>query len=538
MSVAINPAPPLASVGFPLDRSNQFPRTIVRNIEAIPDEDVEIVTPDRHGARPGATIPPMNASLLRVVTSVLAVLTLAAGLDATTPAQDLDTRVDALFAEWTTATPGCAVGVSVGGRLVLERAYGMANLEHGVRNRPDTIFEAGSVSKQFTAAAILLLAREGRVKLDDPVRTHVPEIPDYGTPLTIRHLVNHTSGLRDWGSLASIAGSPRGSRVHTHAHVLDILSRQRALNFTPGSHYSYSNSGYNLMAVIVSRVSGMSFAEFTRQRLFEPLGMTRTSWRDDYTRLVRDRAAAYAVAPGAGFREDMPFEHVHGNGGLLTTVGDLVRWNENFVTPIVGDAAFVREQQLPVPFTNGTMQRYAFGLMLGSYKGVPEVSHGGATAGYRAFLGRYPDQHVSVAVLCNAGSASAPQAARAVADLYLGDRLNPSATQPPALDEVRGPLAGFVRDSGFRPTAEDLQSLAGTYVSEEVETTLVVEVRQGQLVARRRPDTVITLQPHSADRFDGGSLGIVTFHRRNGVVAELGLTEDRVWDLRFVRTSR
>jgi hypothetical protein len=234
----------------------------------------------------------------------------------------------------------------------------------------------------------------------------------------------------------------------------------------------------------------------------------------------------------------MPFEHVHGNGGLLTTVGDLVRWNENFVTPVVGDRAFVREQQTPVAFTNGTMQRYAFGLMLGSHKGVPEVSHAGATAGYRAFLGRYPDQHISVAVLCNAGSANAAQAARAVADLYLGNRLNPSAAPPPALDEMRGPVDGIPRDTGFRPTAEDLQAFAGTYVSEEIETTLVVEVQQGQLIARRRPDTVITLQPRSMDRFDGGSLAVVTFHRRDGVVTELGLTEDRVWDLRFARTSR
>ena len=360
---------------------------------------------------------------------------------AATQAPSLEPKVDALFARWTATTPGCAVGVGSGGRSVLERAYGMADLEHDVRNKPDTIFEAGSVSKQFTAAAVLLLVRDGKIALEDPVRKYIPELPDYRTPLTIRHMLNHTSGLRDWGSLAGIAGWPRGSRVHTHAHVVEILSRQTALNFTPGSRYSYSNSGYNLAAVLVARVSGMSFAEFSQKRLFQPLGMTRTSWRDDYTLVLKDRAIAYAGAAG-GFRLDMPFENVHGNGGLLTTVGDLLRWNENFVTPKVGDADFVKLQQTTVPFTSGTMQTYAFGLMIGTYKGVREVSHSGSTAGYRAHLMRYPDQHVSVAVLCNAGTANATQLARSVADLYLGDRLNPSAPPVPPPAETRGPLTG------------------------------------------------------------------------------------------------
>ena len=191
------------------------------------------------------------------------------------------------------------------------------------------------MSKQFTAAAVLLLARDGKLSLDDQVRKYVPELPDYGAPLTIRHMLNHTSGLRDWGSVAAIAGWPRTTRVHTHAHVLDIVSRQRALNFPSGTRYSYSNTGYNLAAIIVSRVSGQSFAEFTRARIFAPLGMTRTSWRDDYTRIVKDRAIAYSDWSG-GFSTEMPFENVHGNGGLLTTVGDLLRWTRNFSQPVVG----------------------------------------------------------------------------------------------------------------------------------------------------------------------------------------------------------
>src|SRR6187399_276469 len=178
------------------------------------------------------------------------------------------TAVDEIFSKWTSSTPGCAVGVAIGGKPVLAKAYGMTDLERDVRNTPDTIFEAGSVSKQFTAMAVQLLASEGKLSIDDPVRKYIPELPDYGKPLTIRHMLSHTSGLRDWGSIESIAGWPRTSRAYTHAHVLDIVSRQRSLNFPSGTDWSYSNTGFNLAAIIVQRVSGQSLAEFSRQRIF------------------------------------------------------------------------------------------------------------------------------------------------------------------------------------------------------------------------------------------------------------------------------
>jgi CubicO group peptidase (beta-lactamase class C family) len=478
----------------------------------------------------------MRKRLFAFTIAILVAGGLVAGSPQVATGESVDSaRIEAIFSRWTTATPGCAVGVSVGGRSVLESAYGMADLEHEVRNKPDTIFEAGSVSKQFTAAAILLLAADGKLSLDDPVRKHVPELPDYGTPLTIRHMLTHTSGLRDWGSLAGIAGWPRTTRVHTHAHVIEILSRQLSLNFTPGTRYSYSNSGYNLAAVIVSRVSGVSFAEFSRTRIFEPLGMTRTSWRDDHTRIVKDRAIAYSGA-GTALRQDMPFENVHGNGGLLTTVGDLLRWNENFVAPKVGDAGFVRLQQTAGKFPSGANQTYAAGLTLGSYKGLTEVSHSGSTAGYRAFLTRFPDHHVSVAVLCNAGAADATAAAHSVADVYLAGKINNAAPRQAAPAENRGPLAGIARDDTYKPAAADLSAFAGTYGNNEIETTLIVEVRDGTLVLRRRPDSVIPLRPHSRDRFEaGGGIGLITFHRPKGNVMEFSVTQDRVWDLRFRR---
>lgn len=336
------------------------------------------------------------------------------------------TGVEAIFSEWTMATPGCSVGVGVDGQPVVEKGFGMSDLERGVPNRGDTIFEAGSVSKQFTAAAVLLLARDGKLSLDDPIRRYLPELPVYETPVTIRQMLNHTSGLRDWGSVAGIAGWPRTTRVHTHAHVLDILSRQHALNFPAGTRWSYSNSGYNLAAVLVSRVSGMSFAEFTRRRIFEPLGMTRTSWRDDHTRVVPGRALAYARQDD-GYHLEMPFENVHGNGGLLTTVGDLVRWTRNFQSPVVGDAAFVVEQITPGRFTDGRAHDYGLGVWVGEYRGVREIRHSGATAGYRAYLTFFPDTGTTVTVLCNAGDAPAQALTYKVADVVMGSSLAPSS---------------------------------------------------------------------------------------------------------------
>jgi CubicO group peptidase (beta-lactamase class C family) len=365
-----------------------------------------------------------------------------------TPPADAVAQVDKLFARYeTTESPGCAVGVAVGGMPVLSRAYGMADIEQEQPASPETVFEAGSVSKQFTAAAVLLLAQQGKLSLDDPVRKYVPELPDYGRPITIRHALTHTSGLRDWGSVVAAAGWPRTSRVHTHAHVLDVASRQRALNFQPGSQFSYCNTGYNLAAILVSRVSGMPFAEFTRREIFEPLGMTRTTWRDDYTRIVKGRATAYAPVPG-GWRIDMPFENVHGNGGLPTTVGDLLKWNENFVHAKVGGPAFVAAQQQQMRLNDGSEIEYAAGLYVTEFRGVREVSHSGSTAGYRAFLARYPEQGLSVAALCNAADANATRLAQQIAAIYLGDRAR-LAPRPRAITldpEILSRRAGLYED--------------------------------------------------------------------------------------------
>jgi CubicO group peptidase (beta-lactamase class C family) len=315
--------------------------------------------------------------------------------------------------------PGCAAAVSLNGDTVFEKAFGLAEIEHDVPNTPQTIFESGSVAKQFTAAALVLLQQEGKLRLEDPVRKYIPELPDYGAPLTIRHLLNHTAGVRDWGTVLSLTGSGRGDRVVTQLLALDVITHQRGLDFTPGSEHSYSNSGYNLAASIVERVSTQTFGTFLTERLFKPLGMNDSSVREDYRRVVPRRAQAYSRQGTGPWRLDMPIMNVYGNGGILTTVGDWIKWNAMLDSRSLG-APLVEALETRGVLNDGRPFVYALGLEVGAYKGVKSVAHGGATAGYQTFLTRYPDKKVSVAVMCNGTSPNAGAITNALADEIFG----------------------------------------------------------------------------------------------------------------------
>src|SRR5689334_16178952 len=301
---------------------------------------------------------------------------------------------DRAFEKFTRAyvgpAPGCAAAVSLNGETVFEKAFGLADLELNVPNTTQTIFESGSVAKQFTAAALVLLQQDGKLSLDDPVRKYIPELPDYGSPLTIRNLLNHTSGLRDWGTVMSLTGVGRGDRVITQELALDVITHQRGLDFTPGSEYSYSNSGYTLAAIIIERVSKQKYPAFIEERLFKPLGMKNSSWRDDYQRIVPNRAQAYAREGSGPWRLNMPFMNVYGNGGMLTTVGDWMRWNAMLDSRSLG-APLVAALETRGMLNDGRKIAYALGLTVDTYKGLKDVSHGGATAGYQTFLAWYTD---------------------------------------------------------------------------------------------------------------------------------------------------
>lgn len=335
-----------------------------------------------------------------------------------------EAKVDRVFERWNRSdTPGCVVGIAVDGKPELVKAYGMANLEHGIRLRPDTVFESGSVAKQFTAAAIALLCQDGKLSLDDPVRKFIPELPDLGTPILVRHFLNHTSGLRSQWPLMSLSGRPTGWAVHTVDEILELVGRMKELNFKPGDEYLYNNTGYTLLGVVVARVSGKSFDAFCQERLFKPLGMTRTKWREDFRMVVPDRAVAYGRRPDGSFYTNMPFTNVIGNGGLLTTAGDFLIWNENLDNPRVGGKALVDQIETRGRLNDGFEIEYAQGLIVTDYRGVREVSHGGSTAGYQTFLARYPGERLSIAVLSNVAGSGPADLAHQVADIYLAGKL-------------------------------------------------------------------------------------------------------------------
>lgn len=406
----------------------------------------------------------------------------AAGAAQVDPA--IAARVDDIFEQWSTETsPGCAVGVTQNGETLLERAYGMADLEWGIPNTPETIFEGGSVSKQFAAAAVNLLVLDGTLSLDDDVRRWVPELPDYGHTITLHHLMTHTSGLRDWGSVASISGWGREDRAHDHDDIVDILSRQTRLNFEPGLEYSYSNSGYNLLAVVVDRASGMSFADFSKTRLFEPAGMTHTQWRDSHRRIVRGRSSAYNRTDD-GWEINRPVEYVHGNGGILTTVRDLGIWNQVLTTGGPWGQEFLALMHKPGVLNDGSEIDYAGGLMLSPLENVQSVTHTGSTAGYRAYLGRFPEQGISIAMLCNASNVSTGGSGGRIARAFLGD-----AVQEESAPDYRTESEGF-----------DLQPFVGLYREPLTGGPLEITLREGVLYARSTP-----LLPLSGSEFQVGS---------------------------------
>lgn len=383
----------------------------------------------------------------------LAACTLLAAWPATAQTSAVDAgasqRVDQVFARMAQpGSPGCAVGVSRDGTPVLTRAYGLANLEYDVALTPASIFESGSVAKQFTAAAVGLLVLDGKLSVTDAARTHVPELPEFASGITIQHLLTHTSGLRSQWPLLSVAGRPPGEAVHTIDEILDLVSRQRRLNFEPGEHYLYNNTAFTLLSVIVSRVSGKSFQDFCDERLFKPLGMTSTQWRVNHRQVVKGRATAYRQARDQGFQTFMSITNVVGNGGLLTTVDDLLRWNANLDDPKVGGRALVDWLETRGRLNDGTENEYARGLTVTAYKGLREVSHGGSTAGYQTFLARFPEARLSVAVLCNTTGTNPSAMAHQVADVFLGDRLREPV--PPATvelsDAVLRERAGLYRD--------------------------------------------------------------------------------------------
>lgn len=382
---------------------------------------------------------------------------------------DDQARVDRLFEKWDKpSSPGCAMAVARGGQTVYARGYGSADLDHDVKITPTTVFHAASVSKQFTAAAALMLAQEGKLLLDSPARQYVPGLPDFGVPITLRHLLHHTSGLRDQWELLSLAGWRYSLDLITDADVLAVLARQKALNFAPGTKHLYSNTGFTLLAQAVKNVSGETFRDFTTKRIFQPLDMQRTFFRDNHAQVVKGIAYGY-VQKGENFELSIPNFDTVGATSLLTTVEDLLRWEENFYTGRVGGAGLTKQMEERGRLNDGTELDYAAGLATGRYRGQRIVEHAGTDAGYKANLLRFPDQHFSVAILCNLAAINPTQLARRIADIYLGEVLGHA-------EPVRSPAVSP------QPGADQLNEFVGVYVAPDADDRILrVRLQDGKL---------------------------------------------------------
>lgn len=446
---------------------------------------------------------------MRLVRSVVLTSAIATclGIAPEIPAQPVSaasrhTQVDALFQPPDgKASPGCAVGISQNGVLEYARGYGMSNLEQGVPMAPDSVLHVASIAKQFTAFSIGLLAREGKLSLDDDIRKYVPEMPDYGKTITLAHLVHHTNGLREQGQLLNLAGW-RGDDVYTEDDILRVLGRQRQLNFAPGTEVVYGNAAYTLLGLVVKRVSGKPLKVFAQERIFAPLGMTDTRFRDEHTALVPRRSPAYVSRTGGGWNIAVPNIDHYGSTSLLTTVGDLLKWEQNLLDARVGGPALIKWMETSGTLNDGTPTQYGAGLRLSSYRGVRMVSHDGADGGYRADATLFPDQRLAIVALCNAGGAGPTELVRKVADIYLGD-------------SVRGPR--------FAPAvampASEQSVLAGAYWSPLTDEVVQLEWKDGALRQAGTPTAMVpvgkgTFRPGESEhewRFDGSGLYIRDF---------------------------
>jgi CubicO group peptidase (beta-lactamase class C family) len=419
------------------------------------------------------------------------------------PAQSLSpelaAKVDKVFEKWNrTDSPGCALGIYKDGQIVYKHGYGMANLNDDIPITPATVFHVASMSKQFTAASILLLAQQGKLSLDDDVHKYIPELPDFGERITLRHLMHHTSGLRDQWSLLGLAGWRYSQDLITDDDVMSVLVHQKALNFKPGEKYLYSNTGFTLLALIVKRVSGLSLREYTTKNIFEPLGMTHTHFRDDHEEIIKHDALGYEQdGPGKPFRMSLTNFDTTGATSLHTTIEDLQLWDENFYHPRVGGPAFIQQMLEKGKLNSGKDQDYASGLAIGTYRGLPTVGHGGADAGYRSGMEHFPEQHFGASVLCNSAEAAPGSMLHQVEDIVLAKDFKespaPAAKEPAKTGEVT-------------MTAEQLKAVAGTYWKREDNDYQRIVMKDGSLQVDFGNDEYHPLKPFAESHFHIGDV--------------------------------
>lgn len=411
-----------------------------------------------------------------------------------------DKQIDKLFSKYNSTTSGASVAVVKDGKIVFMKGYGTANLEYDIPISTKTIFNIASVSKQFTAFAIYLLEKQAKLSLEDDVRKYIPEIPDYGNTVKIKHLLAHTSGIKDQASLVSLAGWRSGDVVTTE-NILRFISRQKELNFEPGSKFLYSNSGYTLLAEIVKRISGQSFAAFTKKNIFAPLEMNDTQFYDDHERIVKNRAESYELENGVFKKKSLNDSSV-GASNLYTTVEDMAKWALNFETPKVGDAELFKKFNEPSLLNNGErvvwaalgddIGYHAKGQIHWNYRGTKQISHGGHTAAFRSSFWRFPEQRVAVIALSNDEHFEQVKNVTAIADLFLKN-LKPNPISSPVVSA----------NKPIEKSTADLKDYEGRFYNDELDATYFAKTINGKLILFHIRHGDIQLFDAGKDKFSG-----------------------------------
>jgi len=442
----------------------------------------------------------------------------------------LTDKVDELFKQWDKDdSPGAAVGIYKDGRIIYARGYGIANLEYALPWTPQTPSRIGSISKQFIGMCIAILAEQGKISLDDNIRKYIPDWPEYNGPIKLRHLLHHTSGVREYLTLVELMGKPEGSGyVYTPRELVRTLSRQKELNFKPGDENSYSNSGYFLLSEIVSRVSGLETSAFAKKHIFDPLGMNDTHFHDNPDLIVKNRAYGYSPKKEGGYRLDILRLKVIGDLGVITTVEDFLKWDQNFYENKLGDGTqnLINMMKTRGKLNSGEVIPYAFGLNISHYGGLKIVSHGGSAVGYVAQYMQFPDQRFSVVILSNLSNFSTGRITRKIADLYLADQFTESPT-PRQRQRPQGE-----RPKPVKLTSSQLQTYVGNYYSDELDITYTLDVESNNLVLKLR-ETSSILAAYSTDNFGWGRRRLEFKRDREKRIIGFILQAGRVKNLMF-----
>jgi len=398
---------------------------------------------------------------------------------------EIEAKVDKIFEPWNKPnTPGAAVAIVRDGRPFLVKGYGCADLEHNTPITPKTPFNAASLAKQFTAFAVLMLDAQGKLSLDDDVRTYLPEFPDFGHKITVRHLLYHTSGLRDWGGLMIMSGN-RMDDVFTSRAILKLILRQQELNFEPGKEFAYCNAGYNVLAEIVARTCGQSFKEWTRANIFVPLGMNRTTYKDDIRELIPGSAQSYIRSGDGCFLRALDNEAAPGPGSLFVSIEDMASWMSSFQTETVDTSEIWAKMFERGKLADGRDLPYAAGLIVGNYKRLPIFHHSGRWAGYRSEVVYFPKQSFAVAVLTNNSSVDPTQLSRRISNICLEGRFPPAQPRPSPL--------GVVDD-------DVLDAYVGRYWLRGKQT-IMIKRKENHLFAQIIGALPIKIFPESVDSF-------------------------------------